>query len=154
MGGSEPDLVLTYNGRNALVIDYKGPNCIRQRALERMSAKNMNDAMSKLPKKIRTLLDASLTARDDRALVQQGVKYAENTAAPYVIFYDYEHLFALEPTVQLVRETQPVANVMLDVCLVKEDRNRKSTESQLVALEENHVSTLLKYIVMAVSKVA
>lgn len=118
-----------------------------------MGASSLESARSKLPKGTNTLLHPSLATQDDRALIQQGVKYAIRSKAPYVIFYDYDFLFALEPPRELLK-TPPntTANVLMDVVLFKEAN--KSTKSQMVQMQENHVSILLKYKLKAVSQAA
>lgn len=139
MTGSRPDIVIKYNGRNALVLDFKGPNCIHEDELRKFDARSVESA--KVP--------LSLAKQDERALVQQGVKYAQKTHVPIVLFYDYDYIFALEPTRDLLDETP---GVMLDVLLYQE--TEKSTESNLFRLKDNHVTLFLKYIVKAVSRVA
>lgn len=139
MIGSRPDLILKYNGINALVLDYKGPNCIHEDELRRFGAPSAGSTKSPF----------SLAKQDERALVKQGVKYAQKTLAPVILFYDYDYIFALEPNQELLEEKP---GVMLDVVLFREPA--KSTGSQLINLEDNHVSVFLKYIVKAVSRVA
>lgn len=147
MPGSRPDLILSYNGKHALVLDYKGPNCIDESELKRFGASSVESARARLSKKKKSLLEEA--NQDERALIQQGVKYGGSTRAPCIVFYDYDYLLAMEPTLDLFARKP---NIMLDVVLCREAV--KSTRSQLVELEDNHVSVLLKYIVKAVSKVA
>lgn len=148
MPGSRPDVILYYNGRAALVLDFKGPNCIREDHLRRCEASSVASARSKLPTKEKRTLFA-LASQDERGIVQQGVKYATITGAPCILFYDYDYLFAMEPTRALI-EKEP--NVLMDVVLRREAA--KSTQGRLVELEDNHVSIFLKYVVKAVSQVA
>lgn len=93
----------------------------------------------------------ALAKQHERAIILQGTNYASKTNAPFVLFYDYDYIFAMEPTPDLIKK-KPGEDVMLDVVLFREPA--KSTESQLVDLEENHVTLFLKYIVKAVSRVA
>lgn len=145
--GSKADLTVTYNGVAALVLDFKGPNCIREQKLKSFGASSVSSAKAKLPPKANSLL--SLAAENERALVLRGVQYAKETRAPYILFYDYDFIFAMEPTQELVSKK---SGVLLDVVLFQEPA--KSTRSQLVTLDENHVSMLLKYIVKGVARVA
>lgn len=93
----------------------------------------------------------AVAKQHERALILQGTQYALKTKAPFILFYDYDYIFAMEPTPDLI-ENRPDQDFMLDVALFREPA--KSTEAQLIDLEENHVTLFLKYIVKAVSRVA
>lgn len=87
----------------------------------------------------------------EQALVLQGTQYALKTKAPFVLFYDYDYILAMEPNPECLKKKSDL-DFLLDVVLFKEPV--KSTEAQLIDLEENLVTLFLKYIVKAVSRVA
>lgn len=163
---SRPDVIMKYNGKVILALDYKAPNCIYRKELELCSAPSVSDALKRLQQPQGEAAEAKKKGRPakspgdgskslcndknvnqfTRALLKQGLKYRVKFGAPVVVFYDYDHLMAMEPPADLKAGN----NCLMDVVLCSE--STKSTEGNLVKMADNHVSVLMRYVVMAAQK--
>lgn len=157
---------MRYNGKTILALDYKGPNCIYTGELQLCSANTVSDALKRLQQPQAEASDAKKKGRPlknpgdqasslcydknvnqyTRALLKQGLKYRVKFGAPVVVFYDYDNLMAMEPPTDLKAGNQS----LMDVVLCSE--STKSTETNKVQLADNHVSVLLRYVIMAARK--
>jgi hypothetical protein len=155
---SRPDIVIRYDDKPVVIIDYKGPNCIFENELAVCSAESADDARSKLGsirlKKSRprtdpfeTLMAANDVTLDTVVLIQQGVKYSNIFKIPTVLFYDYDTLLALEVPKDL-HDRKP--GVLLEATIWKEAQ--KSTESAPVYSDNNHIAVVLYHIVRTVKR--
>lgn len=155
---STPDIVIRYDDKPVVILDYKGPNCIFDDELAVCSAGTVDEARSKLgslrlkksrnrTKNYETLLAAMDITLDTVVLIQQGVKYSKVFKTPTVLFYDYDTLLALEVP-QDLHDRKP--GVLLDATIWKE--TEKSTESSPVYSDNNHIAVLLYHVVRAVKR--
>ncbi|KAI1839567.1 hypothetical protein JX266_014223 [Neoarthrinium moseri] len=158
---SRPDRIVTYDGEVILALDYKAPNCIAEEELLSACVKTVQEAKEKLQqmgparrrgRQVRddqdmTLLLTNSCSKRMARLVQSAVKYAQDTKAPTILFYDVDYLMALKPPEDL----QTNVNVLMEVTMSYEAQ--KSTEKHPVHTADNHCSHFLSYIVAGVQGV-
>ncbi|KAL9049857.1 MAG: hypothetical protein Q9162_006973 [Coniocarpon cinnabarinum] len=143
-----PDLILEYNHRTILCIEYKGPNCINLKELSDAQASGPLDVKNKMGRtRPGDLFEPGLGLDNDslfrkksihesmRNLVRQSVNYGPCVEeARFIAFYDYTHLLLLE-----VPKNSPRKEV-LNAYVVTESDHDKSTPRLPHQSPENHVA--------------
>ncbi|KAL9081346.1 MAG: hypothetical protein Q9159_007334 [Coniocarpon cinnabarinum] len=140
-----PDLILEYNHRTILCIEYKGPTCINLKELSDAQASGPLDVKNKMGRtRPGDLFEPGLGLDNDslfrkksihesmRNLVRQSVNYGQE--ARFIAFYDYTHLLLLE-----VPKNSPRKEV-LNAYVVTESDHDKSTPRLPHQSPENHVA--------------
>lgn len=156
---SGPDVIFKYEDHNILALNYKSPNIIDRREIINYCLGDLKLAQyiirSRLPRGHAT---AGMNHRhhDDptvlsnaksrtKLLMKQAVKYSKKPLEiSTVLFYDGEHLLAVQPPKGLDRGN----NSMLMTVAISSEFD-KSTVTRPVPNPDNHAVTLLRYIIGA-----